>query len=194
MPLFYDTETSGMLDFKREPDAPGQPCLIQLAFILDDEDGNTLSEFQTLIKPHPGVTFEQGAIRVHGITPEDAETKGIDVRDALSSLQSAIAFLPETDYFVAHNDNFDTRIIRGTCARNGYEDLTKLREHKCTMLASTNVLKLPGRYPGKYKWPKLEQAYQVLVDVSGFENAHDAMVDTRACREVYYALKEKGQI
>ena len=58
------------------------------------------------------------------------------------------------------------------------------------MMASSFVLKLPGRFGNSYKWPKLSEAYETLVDEEGFEGAHDAMADVRACRAVYYKLKE----
>ena len=59
------------------------------------------------------------------------------------------------------------------------------------MLSSMPVLKLPGRY-GNYKWPKLEEAYKFLVDPAGFEDAHDALVDVKACAAVLDALEEMG--
>jgi hypothetical protein len=54
-------------------------------------------------------------------------------------------------------------------------------------------LKLPNSRGG-YKWPTLDEAYRVLVDPSGFKDAHDAMADTRACRGVYYALRARNLI
>ena len=60
------------------------------------------------------------------------------------------------------------------------------------MEATTDICKIPPPRGSGYKWPKLEEAYRILVDPVGFEGAHDAMVDVEACRKVFYALKNGG--
>lgn len=95
-----------------------------------------------------------------------------------------------TDRVVAHNIQFDMNIMAAQFARIGHEFNTS-EGIFCTMRASSVVLKLPGRH-GQFKWPKLIEAYQSLVDEEGFEGAHDAFADVKACRSVYYKLKELG--
>lgn len=189
MPLFYDTETSGKYNFKLAPDAPGQPKLMQLAFILDDEEGETISEYMTYVKISSQTPIEPGALRIHGITHEKSQELGIAPRDAMDVLRKAVI---STKLFVAHNWNFDSKIIESTCISSGFENISKLIPNFCTMFASTPVLKIPGRYGKMYKWPTLDEAYRALVDTKGFLDAHDALADTKACRAIFYSLKEKG--
>ena len=59
----------------------------------------------------------------------------------------------------------------------------------CTMLNTVEIVKIPGRKG--YKWPKLDEAYRILVDPDGFEGAHDALADVKACRKVFYNLKKE---
>jgi len=56
---------------------------------------------------------------------------------------------------------------------------------------STDYCKIPGSYG--YKWPSLSELYFKLFD-KDFEDAHDAVVDVRACTECFFKLKNKGVI
>jgi len=58
------------------------------------------------------------------------------------------------------------------------------------MKSSTDICRLPGKIPGKYKWPSLQEAYKMFIDPNGFDGAHDAMVDVNACLKVYLHLRE----
>jgi DNA polymerase III epsilon subunit-like protein len=60
------------------------------------------------------------------------------------------------------------------------------------MQHTTNVLKIPGRY-GDFKWPKLEEAYKHYYGEI-FSGAHDALVDVRACRDVFLKVYKEESI
>jgi hypothetical protein len=51
-----------------------------------------------------------------------------------------------------------------------------------------NICKLPSKYPGEYKWPRLIEAYRHAFG-KDFTGAHDALADVRACKEIYFWLK-----
>ena len=83
-------------------------------------------------------------------------------------------------------------ILANRLKHYGLKD-NKLTTHgKCTMRIATNVLKIPG--PRGFKWPTLQEAYKRLVDPAGFEGAHDAITDVKACAAVFYALEDGGHI
>ena len=192
MRVFFDTETSGLRNFKAEPSDDSQPHMVQLAFLVDDLNGNTLQEYNYYIKLPEEVTMESGAVKAHGITRTTLDEHGISLASAVSAFNKACSKATE---LIAHNINFDLNVIRAAYIRS-YSPETSEAQHFeeldifCTMLKATDVCKLPGR--GKrYKWPTLNEAYRVLVDVEGFEGAHDALNDVRACRGVYYELKKR---
>ncbi len=185
--MFFDTETTGKYDFKAPHTAPQQPHLVQLAMILDDLEGDTIEEYETIIRTGD-VNIPVSAAAIHGITTAIANACGIDVGIALDKFDE---FWEKSNRIVAHNVEFDIKVMKCAFHRKKREDLFKMTPTYCTMQESTDVLKLPGRYG--YKWPKLEEAYRVLVDVEGFEGAHNALNDVRACRKVYYALKRLGK-
>jgi len=185
--LFFDTETTGKYDFKAPHTAPQQPYLVQLAMILDDLEGNTIEEYETIIRVSE-INIPISAAEIHGITTAIANAHGIDVLKALGKFND---FWKVSNKIVAHNVEFDMKVMRCAFHRKGLEPLFKMTPTYCTMQHSTDVLKLPGRYG--YKWPKLDEAYRVLVDPEGFEGAHNALNDVRACRDVYYALRRLGK-
>jgi hypothetical protein len=68
--------------------------------------------------------------------------------------------------------------------------LIRTLPHYCTMLESTTMCNLPGRY-GKPKWPKLQELHKFLFGEE-FTGAHSALDDVKATRRCYYAMKERG--
>ncbi len=183
--LFFDTETTGLIKFKENYTSENQPHLVQLAVILDDLDGNTIEEYETIIR-QTDVNIPVSAAEIHGITTAIANASGILPKTALNVFK---AFAQRSNRIVAHNIDFDIKIMLTAFYRSRMDDFFKMIPTYCTKEKSTNVLKLPGRY-NSYKWPTLDEAYRVLVDPKGFEGAHNALNDVRACRKVYYALRE----
>ena len=194
MPLFFDTETTGFPQDKLPLDDPAQPYIVQLAAVLDDENGNIKNSMNVIINADCGPVPE-GAYNVHKISEEIYKKFGIDCLVALAAFNSLVQC---TDVIVAHNIAFDLKLLKTAYARIGkLEAFTSKVQSKpqfCTMLATTDVVKIPSpRGRGGYKWPKLDEAYRVLVDPSGFAGAHDAYEDVKACREVFYSLKKEDQ-
>lgn len=75
--FFYDTETTGLPDFKAPSEAPQQPHIIQLAAILvNPETRKTISSMDVIIRPN-GWTIPDDIAKIHGITTEHAMDVGI---------------------------------------------------------------------------------------------------------------------
>jgi DNA polymerase III epsilon subunit-like protein len=97
---------------------------------------------------------------------------------------------------VAHNSDFDIKIIRAALHREGQQEAIQISSEKlvfCTMKSSTEICKIPNPIrAGQYKWPSLQEAYRILVDPAGFDGAHNASVDTRACLSILRALEKRA--
>lgn len=183
--LYFDTETTG---FPQADGTPLEACpfIVQLAAILvDDED--EVASMNVIIKPAGWIVPDEAAA-VHGISTEKAERCGISIRSAINLFSQLIK---ASDQVVAHNINFDRKLVSYEFQRYDKVDLLQKKELYCTMLATENICKLPGRYPGKFKWPKLIEAHQHLFG-EGFDGAHDALVDVRACHRVHAELIRQG--
>lgn len=195
--LFFDTETTGFAR-KTPLSDPEQPDLVQLAFKLV-QGKRVLQTYCTLVDGQ--VPVSSGAEAIHGISDLDRKKFGVHITDVVATFIFAAALC---DRMIAHNIDFDLKIMEIACHKakvtsgqlvflpdvDRYKKTTKF----CTMQASTEICELPGRYPGKFKWPKLIEAYKFLVDPAGFEGAHDALVDVDACRKIFNELKLRGQV
>ena len=65
MILFFDTETTGLVDFKASPASVNQPHLVQLGCILSEDNGEEISRLSLTVKPEG---YEIPDNMVHGIT------------------------------------------------------------------------------------------------------------------------------
>lgn len=188
--LIFDTETTGMVKFKKPPQDPGQPDLIQLGMLLVDcNDWEPKARHSLLVQLRDGVTIDPGAKEAHGISEEECASFGVAPIVACSLFNQVCM---QADIIVAHNLSFDTSIMKTALFRLGNKpDRFDGRQHVCTKETSTDVLKLPGKYG--YKWPTLAEAYR---HYTGDEivGAHDALVDTEACLQVFRGLVQAGVV
>ena len=75
--LFYDTETTGLPDFKAPSESAHQPHIVQLAALLVDMDTReTIQSMDVICRPD-GWTIPDEVAAVHGITTEHAAEVGI---------------------------------------------------------------------------------------------------------------------
>lgn len=188
--LFVDLETSDKAkDLKASAyQIDYWPRIIQLAYVIADEEGNELESYNTLIKPTTW-KVSPDALAIHGITGEKALKEGIEIEAALSTFQSAIE---KVDVVVAHNMFFEQKVLASEYIRNHIPNTWFKKSKLCTMIKSTKHCKLPGRY-GNFKWPKLGELYKHLFSEE-LVIAHDALVDVQTCKRCFFELKKLGVI
>jgi DNA polymerase-3 subunit epsilon len=176
--LFFDTETTG---FKSSTFTPE---IVQIgAVVQDTETKRILAELNFIItakNPIPKTVSD-----IHGITDDISSLYGVDTRAA--SLMFGL-MVQMSDVVVAHNISFDLGIIKD--AWPVASAFLETKEQYCTMRNCSRFDDIPRRHAGKKQFTKLADAYRYFYD-KDFENAHDAMADVRACRDVYFALMER---
>jgi DNA polymerase III epsilon subunit-like protein len=191
MYLFFDTETTGLPKKWQAPisDLNNWPRIVQLAWILSDNKGKQVAGQNYIIKPE-GFLIPEESFRVHGISTEQAIREGIDLEKALRDFSYDLS---QSNLLIAHNINFDQKIIGAEFLRKNVEtnldDISKF----CTMQSTTNYcqIKKPNGYG--YKWPRLEELHLKLFN-KNFDNAHDALADVKACARCFFELKDKNII
>ena len=191
--LFYDTETTGLPDFKAPSESAHQPHIVQLAALLVDMDTReTIQSMDVICRPD-GWTIPEEVAAVHGITTEHAAEVGIPEHLAVSMFMELWVGRPR----IAHNEQFDARILRIALMRHQSEDaadIWKSGPTECTARLATPICALPptekmkavGRF--HHKTPNLGEAYRHFTG-NELVNAHSAMADVLACRDVYFAIK-----
>jgi DNA polymerase-3 subunit epsilon len=183
--LFFDTETTGIPDWKKPSHFKTQPHIVQLAVILSDENRETIGELNVIVRPD-GWTIPQETTDVHGITNEQAMDEGFAEIDAL---QMFIDLYQQCGLRVAHNTTFDNRIIRIALLRymRGLieDDEWKDRDlYYCTLMNSKKIM---GGKSG-HTLPEALKHFtgEELVD------AHSAMGDTIGCQKLYYGIQDQA--
>lgn len=197
--LFFDTETTGLPDYRADIAAAHQPHIVQLAALLTEDDGTERACFNVIVQVPDSVVVPVGAANVHGITTEVSRRFEIPIRVALNLFGHLAHRMATTGrLYVAHNAQFDTWLIDCACARHDLPwQFFQGEEVRCTMEDTTHILNLPPTDRmvaagfNKPKPPKLEEAYRHFFG-KDLDGAHDALVDVRACRDVFFAVRALG--
>lgn len=188
--LFFDCETNGLpISYGASyADVDNWPRIIQLAWILADQDAEVLEQHSALIKPDGWEIPSEKFWIDNGFSTARSLEHGLPMDGVLDRFMASKGV---ADVLVAHNLNFDHRIVWAEIIRSGRQPRSGM--HKiCTMQSSTSFCKLPGK--GKsFKWPKLEELHRTLFG-EGFEGAHDAMADITATAKCFYELVRLGVI
>ena len=182
--LIFDTETTGLPKSWRAPihKLDNWPRMVQLAWSLRDDQGETLQECSRIIKPE-GFAIPKEVARIHGITNERANQEGEPLINVVHEFCQILN--RENLTLVAHNMGFDEKIVGAELLRmnikSNFFDLPKI----CTMKSTIDFCNLPNK-----KYPKLEELYYILFKTV-FKDAHQANVDVAACAKCFFELKKK---
>ncbi len=189
MYLFFDTETTGLPISWNAPisEFSNWPRVVQIAWAHYDEKGKEIKTKSYIIKPENFFIPIESA-RVHGITTEIANEKGIELKAALNEFARAIK---DAQFLIAHNMSFDEKIVGVEYLRKNMKNNLQFIKKICTMESSVDFCKIPGN--DKYKFPKLDELYFKLFNTH-FSNAHNALVDVRACAKCFFELQKLGVI
>jgi DNA polymerase III subunit epsilon len=187
MYLFFDTETTGIPRNYKAPasDLKNWPRLVQLAWLVTDEKGNDIASAEHVVKP-VGFTIPADAAKIHGITTENALLRGLAIKKVLNAI---VKDLNQALILIAHNMQYDEKILGAELLRAGFSNHVETKERKCTMQSATNYCGIPGPYGNK--WPTLGELHRKLFQEE-FVGAHRALVDVRACARCYFELKRLG--
>ncbi|NJL06823.1 MAG: 3'-5' exonuclease [Methylacidiphilales bacterium] len=188
--LFFDTETTGLPDYAFPHDAECQPHVVQLASLLTDCTGKEMAHLNMIVRSP--VPIPEQASRVHGITDDVAERYGVHPKAAGAVFRSMAS---RADLIVAHNIKFDLLVTRALFARHGLSD--PLPESIfCTVGAAAPIVNLPPTERmiaagiNKPKSPTLAECVKHFFG-RDLDGAHDALVDVRACRDVFFEIRRR---
>ena len=189
--MFYDTETTGLGDFKKAWNDDCQPNLLQLGYkVYDPGSREVVFEIGHLVNTTVHASYkgiDEGAFNAHGITEEMVKKYGTKPHIAARNF---VHWADQCSVFVAHNDSYDTRVMQCFMHRAGYSPTVfEGRQKFCTMMSLVPIAQIPnpnGR--AGFKWPKLDEAYRKIINPVGFGNAHNALADVNACADLFWWL------
>ena len=203
MILFFDTETTGIRDWKNPKFLPR---VVQIGALLTDEEGKTISELNVLLYPEGFDSVPEAAAAVHGFSFDMISKYGIG-REL--GLETFFELMDKADTIVAHNIEYDLDLLNieidyyrehgeNQYVPEAWAEVLNSKQQFCTMLNSRDLMKLPlseaqasffkdKGIDQQYKNPRLQEAHIHFMGYD-FEGAHDAMADVRACKDVYFKL------
>lgn len=190
MYLFFDTETTGLpKSYNALPEeVDNWPRMVQLAWLLYNEKGKEVQSKNFIIKPH-GFQIPTEATRIHGITTELAQKKGVEIAKALKEFSASTQ---KSELLVAHNIAFDLPILKAEYLRTKIENNLLMPAKFCTMISTIEFCRIP-RWNGGYKWPKLSELHAKLFGKE-LKNGHNAFIDAKATAKCFFELQRRGVI
>lgn len=181
----FDTETTGLFNYKLPADAPGQPRLAHAVFITLDEALAEIEAVDIYVQPD-GWVMPPEVTAINGLTTEFLMEKGRPVREVLDIYAARIDAGHQP---VAYNADYDVKIMRGEMRRAGMDDRFAATNQICTMKHSMALG--VRKADGSKGWPKLSDVCRHL----GIElDAHKAASDARACVDIFRHLMKGGFI
>jgi DNA polymerase-3 subunit epsilon len=175
MYLFFDTETTEI----------ESPRIVEIAWVLTDENGNEKRSQSLIVRPD-GFEIPESATQFHRITTEVALQRGIEIAEALEAFVKDVG---DAEIIIGHNVRFDLRVVSAELLRLGQDAPFDGKTLHCTMLSSVDVCKIEGRRGRKR--PSLGELHIFLFGATN-ELAHTALADARACAKCFFELKGKG--
>jgi len=162
--LAISTKTSGMPDFQAALDAQVQPDILSIAAVLfaphwESDSTPIVSSYYSLCKPIQAVNWKEEHIIKSGITQEAVENLGIDLDTMLPVVYE---LCQKADLIIAYGKNFDKWMLRIAEARAFESDEFDALELTSVMQLATPVCRIAKVKGSGYKWPKLQEAYELL--------------------------------
>lgn len=188
--LFYDTETTGLPDWKNPSSGEQQPHIVQLGALLVDLDSRKVFSTLDVIVCPDNWDIPKDVVDIHGITRELAMDVGVS---ECTAVEMFFELWRGSQSRIGYNEAFDARIIRIASMRYllNTSDIEAWKEGKERAICAGRAAKADMKVTGR-AMPKLVEAYRHYKGVE-LAGAHSAMADARACMDVYFAIQDAAQ-
>ena len=167
--MIIDTETSSFYN-----------DILQVAYVICNDKGKIIKTVNVFVKNR---VPSNDSIKIHGITKEQIDLKGIDFNKVIEEL---ILDLGKCENIVGHNLQYDLTTIQNDIRTYGINIINSDGTNKINIFED---IKLIDTLTLAKKKIKLEALYFELFNKK-FTGAHDALNDVIATKECYYKIIE----
>ncbi len=185
---WIDLETGG-LDPKRNP-------ILQLAVLMEDEEGKIADTFFSYIRPDGRLKIEADALEVNGITLQqlrDEPPEYMVMEHLIKFLKSHKVGTKQFE-FCGYNSRFDMDFFVAMFKRSKYQYWHYFNYYDVDVFALVKILGITGKRYDEQKdtWVDCKKLSCIceMFDID-IENAHDAIDDIKATRKLFKKLKKK---
>ena len=195
--LIFDVETTGLLPNIIQYAKPEElPNIIQISFAVYDTDKHSMIEtYNAYIKLSSEIVIKPVITQLTGITREQIDLEGIDIRDAIKEFYRVYQM---ADMIVGHNIKFDINMLLLEDRLNDSQiqeifnpDVLAQNNKQlyCTMQSGIKLCKLERiNSRGVYlKNPKLSELYEHLF-CRVPNNLHNSMIDVVVCLRCFLKM------
>jgi len=200
--LVFDTETTGLPKRRNASvtDSDAWGYIVQWSwFVYDVDEKRIVTVSDHIVKLPNTMTIPEESTKIHGITTEKMRREGEHFKKVLTEFTADYEMC---NYLVAHNLEFDRKMVQVECCRhhlpvNYVWSRRKVVEY-CTMKQSKSLCGMKGYYKkgpnaGKMyiRFPKLLEVHQVLFDKENkttLNNLHNSLVDIVVCFRCFHVL------
>lgn len=152
-------------------------------------DSKLVADHTYVVKPDG---FEIRNSHIHRISHAMALFAGIEFKEVINKIWDD---LKVCDVLIAHNIIFDRNVLLSELHRYGLnEPIYKINTMKyfCTSKGCTNITRI-RRNLLEFKQPRLSELYKFLFK-KDLQDAHDALIDTRALVDCFMELRKRKLI
>lgn len=183
MYIAWDTETTGLPRVRTTPTLKSlhnyDMCrIVSLAAVKYSSRGRELASFHRVIKPDG---YRVDATEIHGITHDYAVEHGTPFAKVFEEFMT---FVGPVETLVAHNSRFDENVLTSEVLRLGIDPPFD----RFTFVCTNNMHK-----EAEFSPIRLIDLYTKIFG-QGFDGAHDALNDARACGEVFSKMKDPERV
>jgi DNA polymerase III epsilon subunit-like protein len=205
--LVFDTETTGLPQTKFiSPSTLNLwPYIVQFSYIIYDSSLNDIIDSKDyIIKLEKDVLIPEESSKIHGITNDISNEKGISINEVLNEF---FYYLRSVDKLIGHNIEFDINMIKIELLRiihNNSDSPEQIKLYKqdlhyilnydniiCTLKDSISFcnIQLLDKYGKPYlKYPKLIELHEKLFNKSP-NNLHNSFNDILVTLRCFMKLK-----
>ena len=211
--IIFDTETTGLPKCRQSlvTDTEEWPHIVQFSYIIYDLSTNKLEKVEDfIIKLAEEIEIPEESSKIHGITKEISNEKGILIKDVINQF---IKDITGCQLLVAHNLEFDMNMLIVELIRmnrsaelleddlaidlnnSAYEKITNIKKY-CTMKETEKKcnIKAVSKTGKEYtKYPTLGELHYYLFR-SYPKNLHNSLNDILICLRCFYMLQKKEDI
>lgn len=186
--LIFDVETTGLIkDFSIRPsiksireNPDNFPEIVSICWALFSRNEEIITEKNYIIKKEH-IPIE--SVRIHNITKEISQNKGIEIQKALEEL---FIDAEKCKAIVGHNIIFDKHVIEAEFIRIGMKK-------PFTNKTNYDTMKMGQTFMQTNKFPKLSELCEFIYgkEILQHLNSHNSMYDTFFTAKSFFFLKNK---
>lgn len=193
--LALDVETSDLPPAGMDVLHPQYPWPVDIGAVLFDMDGHDQAEFSSRIRSD-GRSIAPRATEVHGITTRRASREGVSELLAIGIIfgwPDHPGFADQARYIVGYNLDFDLGILESSLIRLKRDPAKLIRrphlQQVDLMKPSAQFCQIEGNGDsGEYRWPKMDQAMEIIRKERPRTGAHRGIIDARRAKRLFLSL------